>query len=108
MNRFFMVLLLIGFTQFLNSTSAAVISRDWKTPGDGLLTYDTVNKREWLDLSETILAEFPSPMFEERYQSVLTETLPGGMLEGFKVAERTDVVALAESAGIDTSRLNSL
>ena len=25
-----------------------VISRDWKTPGDGLLTYDDVNKREWL------------------------------------------------------------
>jgi len=38
--------------------SGAVISRDWKTPGDGLLTYDTVSGREWLDLTYTI-EEFP-------------------------------------------------
>ena len=33
-----------------NLCSAAVFERDWKTPGDGLLTYDDVNRREWLDL----------------------------------------------------------
>jgi hypothetical protein len=34
---------------------AAVFERDWKAPGDGLLTYDDVNQRVWLDLSETDL-----------------------------------------------------
>ena len=38
------------------SLNAAVIERDWQTPGDGLLTFDTVNQREWLDLSETLLS----------------------------------------------------
>ena len=32
-------------------SQAAVFERDWLAPGDGLLTYDDVNKREWLDLS---------------------------------------------------------
>jgi hypothetical protein len=27
---------------------AAVVERDWKNLGDGLLTYDDVNNREWL------------------------------------------------------------
>jgi hypothetical protein len=88
---------------FASSASAAVISRDWKTPDDGLLTYDTVNKREWLDLTETILARFSGSILDEKYQSLLTETFTGGLFEGFKVAERSDVIALAESAGIDTS-----
>jgi hypothetical protein len=38
------------------SSTAAVVAHDWKTPGDDLLTYDTVNKREWLDLPVTVLA----------------------------------------------------
>jgi hypothetical protein len=43
---------------------AGVFSRDWKTPGDGLLTYDDVNQREWLDLSVSRLDQFPVPRFE--------------------------------------------
>lgn len=38
---------------------AAVIERDWQTPGDGLLTYDNVSQPEWLDLSQTLLSQFP-------------------------------------------------
>ena len=36
------------------SARGAVFERDWKTPGDGLLTYDDVNRRVWLDLPFTI------------------------------------------------------
>jgi hypothetical protein len=32
---------------------AGIIARDLEAPGDGLITYDTVNQREWLDLPET-------------------------------------------------------
>jgi hypothetical protein len=91
-------------------THAAVIERDWKTPGDGLLTYDTVNKREWLDLSQTLLSDqFPGSgstfleIRESRYQYVVGQTAPGGLFEGFQVARSPQVLGLAQSAGIDTS-----
>jgi hypothetical protein len=92
---------------------AAVFERDWKTEGDGLLTYDDVNRREWLDLSQTILSdqfpgEDPSPFVtrENRYQYVVSQTVPGGLFDGFSVAKSLDVIAFAESAGIDTSTLD--
>ncbi|MCC6491620.1 MAG: hypothetical protein IT424_01215 [Pirellulales bacterium] len=94
---------------------AAVMSRDWKTPGDGLLTYDDVNKREWLDLSHTALSsQFPgadaSPYVtrENRYHFVVGETYPEGLFAGFTVAKSADVVALAGSAGIDVSVTGTL
>jgi hypothetical protein len=80
---------------------AAVIQRDWKTPGDGLLTYDDVNRREWLDLSQTTLSQFPGSNLEQRYQSVVSQLAVGGLFEGFNVADRENVVALAQSAGIN-------
>jgi hypothetical protein len=92
------------------SLSAAVIERDWKTPGDGLLTYDTANKREWLDLSQTILDDrFPGSgadfleIREARYQYVVGQAVPGGLFDGFTVAKSVDAITLAQSAGIDTS-----
>jgi hypothetical protein len=71
--------------------SAGVIARDFATPGDGLLTYDTVNRREWLDLPETAGA----PLAE-----VMSQMAPGGRLEGFKFAKLADVSDLAASAGV--------
>lgn len=83
------------------STIAAVFERDWKTPGDGLLTFDDVNRREWLDLSVSLLDQFTGAKLEDRYQDAILETAPGGMFEGFSVGKRLDVIALAQSAGID-------
>ncbi len=86
---------------------AAVISRDWKTPGDGLLTYDDVNQREWLDLSQTILSsQFPGADRESRFTYVVGQTSSGGSFQGFTAATVADVTALAQSAGIDTTTLN--
>jgi hypothetical protein len=89
-------------------TSAAVIARDWKAPGDGLLTFDTVNQREWLDLSQTDLTSQlpatghgPLEIRELRYQYIVNQTGPSGLFSGFSVAKSADVLALAESAGID-------
>ena len=88
---------------------AGVFERDWKTPGDGLLTYDDVNQREWLDVTQTKLILFPVPpvpgdifQTEARYQQVVAELGPGGMFKGFTVAKSADVIALAQSGGIDT------
>lgn len=84
---------------------AAVISRDWLAPGDGLLTLDQRTGREWLDLSVTQLA----PVLDENnqlrpaYLAVLEELRPGGSLEEFSVALASEVVELAESAGIDAT-----
>lgn len=95
-------------------SSAAVLQRDWKSSGDGLLTFDNVNQREWLDLSETLLDDrfqgsglSPIETRESRYQAVILMTNPGGEFAGFQAATQDDARALAESAGVDlsTSRL---
>lgn len=108
--------LLFTFSIYLmaiHAVEAAMIEMDWKNPGDGLLTLDTVNKREWLDLSQTLLSDqFPGTganfleIREARYQYVVSQTAPGGLFEGFTVAKSPAVIALAMSAGIDTSTLN--
>ena len=101
--RMLPICVLIGLATPL---SAAVIERDWLAPGDGLLTYDTVNNREWLDLTETILAQFPGGIIEFQYPNVVSQTGSGGQFEGFVVATESDVVELAVSAGIDINTLD--
>ena len=87
--------------------TAAVFERDLVPgSGDGLLTFDDVNNREWLDLTETQLFKFPGDTLEEQYQSVVDETYSTGMFADFTVAVSSDVIALTESAGIDTSTQN--
>jgi hypothetical protein len=83
-----------------------VIQRDWKNPGDGLLTFDDVNQREWLDLNETLLEQFPGATLEDRYQSVVAELNSDGLFNGFTVAKRIDVIELAISAGINTTTID--
>jgi hypothetical protein len=89
-----------ALTLFCAHASADVIERDWKELGDGLLTYDDVNRREWLDLSETLLFQFSGDI-NDRVTEVLAETNSGGIFEGFSGATETDVMTLAESAGVD-------
>jgi hypothetical protein len=98
--RHFLIVLLVLCSHL--PLRAAVVERDWKTDGDGLLTYDTVNRREWLDLSQSRLDQFPEP----RLENALAEIGPGGMFEGFTFAELADVIALAQSAGINTAHRN--
>lgn len=94
----------ILFLLFCAPCHAAVLERDWKSSGDGLLTYDTINRREWLDLSQTLLDDrFPGTSAEERFQFVVGQTDPGGMFAGFSVARAGDVTELATSAGINVN-----
>jgi hypothetical protein len=82
------------------SARGAVFERNWKAAGDGLLTYDDVNQREWLDLPLTLASSGVFP------DGVFTEMHPGGLLDGFSWAKGADVIALAESAGVNTTTLD--
>jgi hypothetical protein len=88
---------------WVNFCNAAVFERDWTSSGDGLLTFDDVNQREWLDLSVSRLNQFSGARLEDRYQNAITEIAPGGLFQGFMVGKRVDVVELAESAGVNTT-----
>lgn len=87
-----LVTFLICTAAILPALHAAVSERDFLAPGDGLLTYDDVNHREWLDLPETLdwsLAE-------------LHEAIgPRGSLWGFYFATVEDVTGLAASASVE-------
>ena len=105
MKRFLCACLALVISSAANLCSAAVFERDWKTPGDGLLTFDDVNQRVWLDLSESRLDQFPGSTTEQQYQNAILELQAGGHFEGFTVAKIADVMGLAQSAGIDTTTL---
>jgi hypothetical protein len=72
------------------TAQSAIISMDLNQPGDGLLTYDTITHREWLDLSQTDVLQLAT---------VEQSLKPGGSLFGFHIATAADVSALATSAG---------
>ncbi len=100
MNKGLFISFLVCVISITISASAAVSERDWKAPGDGLLMYDDVNRREWLDLSLSRLDQFPEP----RLDNAIAEIGQGGVFDRFTWAKREDVRALAESAGIDASK----
>lgn len=104
-HRHWMIICTVGPLLALTISAAAqagVSERDWKTPGDGLLTYDDINQREWLDVPVTLLEQYPGSV-SERYDAVTGATEPGGEFFGFSTAALADLVALAESAGVDTT-----
>ena len=105
-NRLLLLMAALLAATVSGSALAAVTPRDWKTPGDGLLTYDDVNQREWLDLTESRLSQYPGTMFEQRYQNLLLQLAPGGIFEGFLVAQSNDLTALAASGGVNVSSLD--
>lgn len=101
MKRFSIFCLLALMISVPRTTYAAVFEHDWQDPNDGLLTYDDVNQREWLDLSETLLVDWGLDP-----NNVVAQLGPGGYFQGFEFAKSADVIALAESAGIDTVTLD--
>jgi hypothetical protein len=99
----FSIASVIALLLFQSPAAAAVISRDWKTPGDGLLTYDDANQREWLDLTESRLSMFQGATLEQRFQNAVSQLAPGNIFAGFAVATSRDLTTFANSAGIDAS-----
>lgn len=71
--------------------NAALISVDLESPGDGLITRDTLNNREWLDLPATSGASLAG---------VMADMMPGGRYAGFTFASLDEVTGLAASANV--------
>ena len=76
------------------SVNAAIISTDWQTAGDNLITHDTVSGLNWLDLTETNNLSL---------NAVGTMLADGELYDGFRVATQAEVVALWSNFGIDLS-----
>lgn len=93
--------MLIAFLSSLATltATAAIFERDLFEPGDGLLTYDDVNQREWLDLTYT-----------EHYtlDDLVTATAPSGPLREFRLAMPEDLNYLASSAGVEWIEFGSI
>jgi len=70
---------------------ASLVSADWNSANDGLLTHDTVTSNYWLDLTETAGMS---------YNDVIAQFGPGGSFEGFRVATYDEVTELLLNAGI--------
>jgi hypothetical protein len=71
MNRTLLCLLTWFAVSVGQPARGAVFERDWQTPGDGLLTYDDVNRREWLDVTQTQLWLFPGNRSRRRIDRAL-------------------------------------
>jgi len=76
------------------NVNAAVVSVDWKTAGDNLVTRDTGSGLFWLDLTETN---------NMSYDYVKAELGSGGQFSGWRVATGLEVVGMFASFGIDLS-----
>ena len=76
------------------NANAAVVSTDWQTPGDNLITLDDVSGLQWLDLTETygLMFDYVSGQFDV-----------GSEFEGFRYATDAEVQALWSNFGIDLS-----
>jgi len=72
---------------------AAIIERDLYEPGDGLLTFDTINRREWLDVTAT---------GELSFAAVEWLLAPGRPLDGFELGSVADVELLVDSSGLNS------
>lgn len=83
-----MIRLLLASLLLASPAGAAVFSRDLFEPGDGLLTYDDVNQREWLDFSVTSGLSLPD---------LEAMTASSGVLKGFVGATREDIEDLRTS-----------
>ena len=76
------------------NANASLISTDWQTVGDNLITYDDVSDLRWLDLTETN---------DMTRLDVLAQLGSGGQFDGWRYATSDEVVTLWSNFGIDLS-----
>ena len=74
------------------SVNSALISSDWKTAGDNLITRDDFGK-EWLDLTVTT---------DQSYNSIIGKFGVGQQYEGWRYASLADISNLWVSAGANS------
>ena len=84
--------IIISSLIFPSLTQAAIISTDWQSVGDNLITRDTSSNLDWLDLTVTNNLE---------YYDVYAQLSSGGMFEGWRFAYSHEVEALWSNLGVD-------
>lgn len=72
--------------------NASIVSADWRTTNDNLITRDTVNGLDWLDL--TITRNYS-------YNGIVSRMYSGGSLDGWRYATSSEVIKLWEQFGVD-------
>jgi len=88
-------LLLIVSTLILSANAnSAIISTDWHTAGDNLITRDTASGLDWIDLTETN---------GQSYNFVSGELGIGGLYEGYRYATDDEVISLWSNFNINLS-----
>jgi hypothetical protein len=98
---------------FIPESSAALVSRDWLSQGDELLTFDSATNLEWLDLTQTIVhlpgsansdrmpeLAVAAETLEDGYAKVVALTAPGKRFAGFRPASIHDASTLFRSIGL--------
>jgi hypothetical protein len=76
----------------LEQTQADVITLDYKTPGDGLITRDEESGLEWLDITET----------RASYNDLTAGMVPGGAFQGWRHASISEFESLMIKFGYTT------
>lgn len=88
------ILLALALGAISSGSNAALLSVDWQSPGDNLLTQDTVSGLQWLDLTVT---------YGLTHDFVSGQLGAGGQFEGFRYATDAEVQDLWSNFGIDLS-----
>jgi hypothetical protein len=91
-------LLSVLFAVLTGTANAALISRDFHNPGDGLLTLDASTNLLWLDLPVSQL--FTSGGSHGSFDFVSGQLGPGGMFQGFRYGTPDEVNRLFADAGL--------
>lgn len=89
------MLKITGLTALLviaSSANAALVSRDLYSAGDGLITYDTVSKLEWLDVAQTA---------GRSWNDVSGQFGADGDFAGWSYASRNQTIALYRQLGFN-------
>ena len=93
MNKFKKLLLITSIALASMGANAELISTDWKTTGDNLVTLDTETGIEWLDLTQTI------GMSINEVEGLLNSTFEGWRLP--TVSEVTQMMMTAFSSQVE-------
>jgi hypothetical protein len=81
------------------NVNAAIKNADWKTPGDNLITQDTISGLEWLDLTATA---------DRSYLDVSSQFGIGQEFEGWRYATAEEVTGFWDAFGGDSNYYNGL
>ena len=79
------------------NTSAAIISADWQTAGDNLITQDTTSGLEWLDLTATT---------SRSYSDISSKLGSGQEFDGWRYATSTEISGFFDAFGGDSNYYN--